>query len=175
MSGWLLLPYTSLHKSLCSLFLVDYCSQMWRILFNICSRTVLYILPSKLISDTFESLVFFFEGRYKELLIEGYIFLCMVTHMGLPLMSLSGISLKRFMNLKRHYARWFCLPVSFKSLVCSLLLICLLQPWQCAESALKSVIGDLSNTYFVGNAPMGHIVMQPKENDAGSSSLKVQD
>lgn len=43
---------------------------------------------------------------------------------------------------------------------------------KCAESALKSVIGDLSHTYFVGNAPMGHIVMQPKENDAGLSSLK---
>ncbi|GER45214.1 39S ribosomal protein L46 [Striga asiatica] len=39
---------------------------------------------------------------------------------------------------------------------------------KCAESALKSVIGDLSDTYFVGNAPMGHMVMQPseKENDS---------
>ncbi|GLU00699.1 hypothetical protein SLE2022_180470 [Rubroshorea leprosula] len=35
---------------------------------------------------------------------------------------------------------------------------------KCAESALKSVIGDLSDTYFVGNAPMGHMVMQPTEN-----------
>lgn len=35
---------------------------------------------------------------------------------------------------------------------------------KCAESALKSVIGDLSNTYFVGNAPMGHMIMPPKEN-----------
>ncbi|CAA0842548.1 decoy [Striga hermonthica] len=39
---------------------------------------------------------------------------------------------------------------------------------KCAESALKLVIGDLSHTYFVGNAPMGHMVMQPseKENDS---------
>ncbi|KAF7133485.1 hypothetical protein RHSIM_Rhsim09G0104800 [Rhododendron simsii] len=29
---------------------------------------------------------------------------------------------------------------------------------KCAESALLSVIGDLSDTYFVGNAPMGHMV-----------------
>lgn len=35
---------------------------------------------------------------------------------------------------------------------------------QCAESALKSVIGDLSSTYFVGNAPMGHMVIQQTEN-----------
>ncbi|PSS03995.1 39S ribosomal protein [Actinidia chinensis var. chinensis] len=38
---------------------------------------------------------------------------------------------------------------------------------KCAECALQSVIGDLSHTYFVGNAPMGHMVMQPTE--------KVQD
>lgn len=44
---------------------------------------------------------------------------------------------------------------------------------QCAESALKSVIGDLSNTYFVGNAPMGHMIMPPKENDKELSTLKV--
>ncbi|MCI22539.1 39s ribosomal protein L46 mitochondrial-like-like, partial [Trifolium medium] len=42
----------------------------------------------------------------------------------------------------------------------------------CAESALKSVIGDLSNTYFVGNAPMAHMVVQPKEEQAGSASFK---
>ncbi|KVH89069.1 39S ribosomal protein L46, mitochondrial [Cynara cardunculus var. scolymus] len=35
---------------------------------------------------------------------------------------------------------------------------------KCAESALESVIGDLSHTYFVGNAPMGHIAMPPKDN-----------
>ncbi|KAK3010191.1 hypothetical protein RJ639_011942 [Escallonia herrerae] len=28
---------------------------------------------------------------------------------------------------------------------------------KCAETALGSVIGDLSHTYFVGNAPMGHM------------------
>lgn len=34
---------------------------------------------------------------------------------------------------------------------------------KCAESALKSTLGDLSHTYFVGNAPMAHMVVQPKE------------
>ncbi|KAB2596096.1 39S ribosomal protein L46 [Pyrus ussuriensis x Pyrus communis] len=34
---------------------------------------------------------------------------------------------------------------------------------KCAESALKSVLGNLSHTYFVGNAPMGHME-QPEEN-----------
>nr|GMC94296.1 39S ribosomal protein L46, mitochondrial [Ipomoea batatas] len=43
---------------------------------------------------------------------------------------------------------------------------------RCAESALESVIGDLSHTYFVGNAPMGHMVTQPGENNKGVSSLK---
>ncbi|THU58063.1 hypothetical protein C4D60_Mb03t10240 [Musa balbisiana] len=33
----------------------------------------------------------------------------------------------------------------------------------CAESALKSVIGGLNNTYFVGNAPMAQMVVEPKE------------
>ncbi|KAL6495534.1 hypothetical protein OROGR_030097 [Orobanche gracilis] len=36
---------------------------------------------------------------------------------------------------------------------------------KCAESALKSVIGDLSHTYFVGNAPMGHMIMQPSDSE----------
>lgn len=44
---------------------------------------------------------------------------------------------------------------------------------QCAESALKSVIGDLSNTYFVGNAPMAHMIVQPTEEPSGSTSFKV--
>lgn len=44
---------------------------------------------------------------------------------------------------------------------------------QCAESALESVVGDLSKTYFVGNAPMGHTVLQPAENDKVDASLKV--
>ncbi|KAK8504151.1 hypothetical protein V6N13_132024 [Hibiscus sabdariffa] len=34
---------------------------------------------------------------------------------------------------------------------------------KCAESALESVLGDLSHTYFVGNAPMGHMVIEQKE------------
>ncbi|XP_031111310.1 39S ribosomal protein L46, mitochondrial [Ipomoea triloba] len=43
---------------------------------------------------------------------------------------------------------------------------------RCAESALKSVIGDLSHTYFVGNAPMGHMVTQLNENHKETPSLK---
>ncbi|OMP06886.1 putative DECOY [Corchorus olitorius] len=35
---------------------------------------------------------------------------------------------------------------------------------KCAESALTSVLGDLWHTYFDGNAPMGHMVIQPTEN-----------
>ncbi|CAK7324079.1 unnamed protein product [Dovyalis caffra] len=35
---------------------------------------------------------------------------------------------------------------------------------KCAESALQSVLGELSHTYFVGNAPMGHMVIQPTDN-----------
>lgn len=34
---------------------------------------------------------------------------------------------------------------------------------KCAESALKSVIGGLSNCYFVGNAPCAHIAVQSKQ------------
>ncbi|CAL5397763.1 unnamed protein product [Camellia sinensis] len=44
---------------------------------------------------------------------------------------------------------------------------------KCAESALESVIGDLSHTYFVGNAPMGHMVVtQPTENGLDLPSCK---
>ncbi|XP_073038981.1 large ribosomal subunit protein mL46-like isoform X2 [Primulina eburnea] len=43
---------------------------------------------------------------------------------------------------------------------------------RCAESALKSVLGDLSHTYFVGNAPMGHMIIQPPENNQDDPSLK---
>jgi large subunit ribosomal protein L46 len=43
---------------------------------------------------------------------------------------------------------------------------------QCAESALQSVIGELSHTYFAGNAPMGHMVIQPTD-DAQESGYKV--
>jgi large subunit ribosomal protein L46 len=39
---------------------------------------------------------------------------------------------------------------------------------KCAESALKSLLGDLSHTYFVGNAPMGHMVIQPTESPPDS-------
>ncbi|PHT38741.1 hypothetical protein CQW23_22314 [Capsicum baccatum] len=42
---------------------------------------------------------------------------------------------------------------------------------KCAESALESLIGDLSHTYFVGNAPMGHMVIQPTE-DKKTPSIK---
>lgn len=44
---------------------------------------------------------------------------------------------------------------------------------QCAESALKSVIGDLSHTYFVGNAPMGHMVIKPTESNHDLQPHKV--
>ncbi|KAK4424679.1 54S ribosomal protein L17, mitochondrial [Sesamum alatum] len=43
---------------------------------------------------------------------------------------------------------------------------------KCAESALKSVIGDLSHTYFVGNAPMGHMIIRPSDNDQVNPSLE---
>ncbi|CAN6448220.1 unnamed protein product [Victoria cruziana] len=33
----------------------------------------------------------------------------------------------------------------------------------CAESALKSVLGELSHTYFVGNAPFAHMVINPTD------------
>ncbi|GJV59091.1 39S ribosomal protein L46, mitochondrial [Tanacetum coccineum] len=42
---------------------------------------------------------------------------------------------------------------------------------KCAEAALQSVIEDLSNTYFVGNAPMGHIATKPTEKNEGISSF----
>ncbi|WVZ66482.1 hypothetical protein U9M48_015692 [Paspalum notatum var. saurae] len=35
----------------------------------------------------------------------------------------------------------------------------------CAESALKSVIGELDNTYFVGNAPMAHMAVEQTESN----------
>lgn len=44
---------------------------------------------------------------------------------------------------------------------------------QCAECALQSVLGDLSHTYFVGNAPMGHMVIQPAEKMPDIPSYKV--
>ncbi|KAJ7951201.1 39S ribosomal protein L46, mitochondrial [Quillaja saponaria] len=43
---------------------------------------------------------------------------------------------------------------------------------KCAESALKSVLGDLAHTYFVGNAPMAHMVSGPSENILDSTSFK---
>ncbi|XP_071932683.1 uncharacterized protein [Coffea arabica] len=43
---------------------------------------------------------------------------------------------------------------------------------KCAESALQSVVGDLSHTYFVGNAPMGHIVAQPSDSNQDLPSFK---
>ncbi|XP_030523634.1 39S ribosomal protein L46, mitochondrial [Rhodamnia argentea] len=43
---------------------------------------------------------------------------------------------------------------------------------KCAESALESVLGDLSHTYFVGNAPMGHTVMQQTEDSVEVPSFK---
>ncbi|PQQ18492.1 39S ribosomal protein L46 mitochondrial [Prunus yedoensis var. nudiflora] len=43
---------------------------------------------------------------------------------------------------------------------------------KCAESALKSILGDLSHTYFVGNAPMGHMATQSTEDVPDSPSVK---
>ncbi|MQM16157.1 hypothetical protein Taro_049111 [Colocasia esculenta] len=43
---------------------------------------------------------------------------------------------------------------------------------KCAESALKSVIGDLSHTYFVGNSPMAHMIVQHTEEMPESPSFK---
>ncbi|KAJ4962427.1 hypothetical protein NE237_022366 [Protea cynaroides] len=43
---------------------------------------------------------------------------------------------------------------------------------KCAESALKSIIGDLSQTYFVGNAPFAHMVIQPTEDAPVLPSFK---
>ncbi|KAJ6940440.1 hypothetical protein NC651_006545 [Populus alba x Populus x berolinensis] len=42
---------------------------------------------------------------------------------------------------------------------------------KCAESALQSVLGELSHTYFAGHAPMGHMVIQPTD-DAQESGYK---
>lgn len=44
---------------------------------------------------------------------------------------------------------------------------------QCAESALKSVLGDLTDTYFVGNAPFAHMVVEPAENTRDIPTFKV--
>ncbi|XP_008233590.1 PREDICTED: 39S ribosomal protein L46, mitochondrial [Prunus mume] len=43
---------------------------------------------------------------------------------------------------------------------------------KCAESALKSILGDLSHTYFVGNAPMGHMATQSTEDVPDSPYVK---
>ncbi|KAL5856192.1 hypothetical protein ACOSQ3_006026 [Xanthoceras sorbifolium] len=43
---------------------------------------------------------------------------------------------------------------------------------KCAESALQYVLGDLSHTYFVGNAPMGHMVIQPTDKVPDIKSYK---
>lgn len=44
---------------------------------------------------------------------------------------------------------------------------------QCAESALKSVLGGLSHTYFVGNAPMAHMAVESKDDEPKIPSFKV--
>ncbi|KAG1363790.1 hypothetical protein COCNU_11G006170 [Cocos nucifera] len=43
----------------------------------------------------------------------------------------------------------------------------------CAESALRSVLGGLHHTYFVGNAPMAHMTVEPKEHSSDTPSFKV--
>ncbi|KAL0919462.1 hypothetical protein M5K25_011557 [Dendrobium thyrsiflorum] len=42
----------------------------------------------------------------------------------------------------------------------------------CAESALKSVLGGLDHTYFVGNAPFAHMVTEPTEISPDSPCFK---
>ncbi|PKA60323.1 hypothetical protein AXF42_Ash008382 [Apostasia shenzhenica] len=42
----------------------------------------------------------------------------------------------------------------------------------CAESALKSVLGGLNHTYFVGNAPFAHLSIEPMESSTKPSLLK---
>lgn len=116
-----------------------------------------------------------FVGLFRDLLTGGCIFFSMVMHMGLLIVNLYGISLRKFMNLRKPCGRWlfllFFLVIllwhsSFSSLVNS-------RSLQCAESALHDVLGDLSHTYFVGNAPMGHVVIQPKEDAREISPFKV--
>jgi len=43
--------------------------------------------------------------------------------------------------------------------------------FQCAEAALKSVLGGLDHTYFVGNAPMAHMAVE--QTDSSVSPFKV--
>ncbi|XP_078432266.1 decoy [Wolffia australiana] len=43
---------------------------------------------------------------------------------------------------------------------------------KCAETALKSVIGDLSHTYFVGNAPMAHMPFRPADGTPDGQTFK---
>ncbi|KAH9313253.1 hypothetical protein KI387_028288, partial [Taxus chinensis] len=44
---------------------------------------------------------------------------------------------------------------------------------KCAESALQSIIGCLSNVFFVGNAPCGHLVVQSKQHgDKDAANFK---
>ncbi|KAI0511947.1 hypothetical protein KFK09_012581 [Dendrobium nobile] len=42
----------------------------------------------------------------------------------------------------------------------------------CAESALKSVLGGLDHTYFVGNAPFAHMVIETTEISHDSTRFK---
>lgn len=44
---------------------------------------------------------------------------------------------------------------------------------QCARSALRAVIGDISNASFVANAPMAHLALQQNEGMSDSQTLKV--
>ncbi|KAH7684209.1 large subunit ribosomal protein L46 protein [Dioscorea alata] len=43
---------------------------------------------------------------------------------------------------------------------------------KCAESALESVIGVLSHTYFVGNAPFAHMTFGPTDDASNVPSFK---
>jgi hypothetical protein len=107
--------------------------------------------------------------------------------MGLLMETLFGIFQKKYMKMKKQ-CNWyaFLVPVSLpvsplfmcnfnKVVVGNFFMRYSLYPgillFQCAESALKSVIGGLSNTYFVGNAPMAHMMVE--QTDSSVSSFKV--
>ncbi|KAF9606665.1 hypothetical protein IFM89_027709 [Coptis chinensis] len=71
-------------------------------------------------------------------------------------------------KVKVHY----CLLVSFDFLFFFFPILYFQVLTLYIASALKSVLGDLSYTYFVGNAPMGHMVIQPTDDMPDTPSFK---
>ncbi|GAB4847751.1 hypothetical protein Ancab_026813 [Ancistrocladus abbreviatus] len=86
------------------------------------------------------------SGSLQRALAGGFIFSFMEPCMEPQMRSLSGTSQKKFKNEESLLKR--------------------------AESALKSITGDLSHTCFVGNAPMAYMVIQAKDGTP-DLSLKV--